>query len=137
MKGRTHITLLLMAVSLLAASCVNEKQREAFAAREDVRLEVGGKTMFESSWDNCQYAFNRDRRTFRAQDDEMRDYYVVQFDNLPLIVGEQVKASVKWTDYNGMGQKNNVTLTVLRIEGDKVWLRDANGQIALTVRILE
>ena len=82
-------------------------------------------------------AFNRDRRTFRAQDDDMTDYFSVQFKNLPFYVGEEIKASVKWTEYRGIGQKINVTLQVLRIEGDKVWLREPNGQIALTVRVLE
>ena len=132
-----RLLLNILALSLLFVSCENARQKEAFAAREGVCLEVGGTTVFSRSWDNCQYAFNRDRRTFRAQDDDMADYFSVQFKNLPLYVGEEIKASVKWTEYSGMGQKINVTLQVLRIEGDKVWLREPNGQIALTVRVLE
>lgn len=129
--------ILLLVFALSAISCEMSREMEAFSAKTGIRLEIKQSVVFAASEDDIQLAFNRHNREFRAQTDDMSDWFCVQFERMPHNEGDEVKASVSWTSSLGSGRKNKITLRVLKTEGDTMWLWEPNAQTALTIRILE
>ena len=129
---------IILLLSLLALTgCQDERQRAAFCENEGVRLLVGGSIAFSYEPNTCQLAFSRDRREFRAFTDSMSDFFVATFSRVPSELGQRLTASLTWTTEREVLTRKNLTLEVVRLEGDMVWLWSDAGRIGLTVRILE
>ena len=133
---RPRILPLLFAVLLLSA-CADQRMRTAFSENEGVRLMVGRDIPFIYDPATCQLAFSRDLREFRAHTDNMSDFYAVRFTELPTIQGQTVTADLTWTTERDVLTRKNLTLEVVRIEGDQFWLWSNSGRIGLCIRILE
>ena len=129
--------LLLVSALLLLAGCQDERQRAAFCEIEGVRLLVGGSIAFSYEPNNCQLAFSRDLREFRAYTDTMSDFFVATFSAVPSVPEQRLTADLVWTTEREVLKRKNLTLEVVRLEGDMVWLWSASGRIGLVVRILE
>lgn len=129
--------LLLISALLLLASCQDERQRAAFCEIEGVRLLVGGSIAFSYEPNSCQLAFSRDLREFRAYTDTMSDFFVATFSAVPSVPEQRLTADLVWTTEREVLKRKNLTLEVVRLEGDMVWLWSASGRIGLVVRILE
>ena len=128
----------ILLLSLLALTgCQDERQRAAFCENEGVRLLVGGSIAFSYEPNTCQLAFSRDRQEFRAFTDTMSDFFVATFSRVPTTLGQRLTASLTWTTEREVLTRKNLTLEVVRLEGDMVWLWSDAGRIGLTVRILE
>ncbi len=129
---------IILLLSLLALTgCQDERQRAAFCENEGVRLLVGGSIAFSYEPNTCQLAFSRDRQEFRAFTDSMSDFFVATFSRVPSELGQRLTASLTWTTEREVLTRKNLTLEVVRLEGDMVWLWSDAGRIGLTVRILE
>ena len=126
-----------IALSLALASCNPHATEDAFAAGIDIRLQVGRSDQFVYRPETCQLAFNREERTFSAHTDTMSDYFTAKFSDIPVSLGQWVSADISWTTTDNVLSKKKLTLEVVRLEGDKVWLWSKQGRIGLTVRILE
>lgn len=122
---------------LLLSGCQDERQRNAFCENDEIRLMVGGTIAFSYEPNTCQMAFSRDLREFRAHTDNMSDFFVADFSQLPSELGQRLSADLVWTTEREVLTRKNLTLEVLRIEGDQCWLWSNAGRIGLTVRILE
>ena len=129
--------LLVFSALLLLASCQDERQRAAFCENEGVRLLVGGSIAFSFEPNSCQLAFSRDLREFRAYTDTMSDFFVATFSQVPSQLEQRLTADLVWTTEREVLTRKNLTLEVVRLEGDMVWLWSASGRIGLVVRILE
>ena len=129
--------LLVLSALLLLAGCQDERQRAAFCENEGVRLLVGGSIAFSFEPNSCQLAFSRDLREFRAYTDTMSDFFVASFSQIPVTLGQRMTANLTWTTEREVLTRKNLTLEVVRLEGDMVWLWSASGRIGLVVRILE
>ena len=129
--------LLLVSALLLLAGCQDERQRAAFCENEGVRLLVGGSVAFSFEPNSCQLAFSRDLREFRAYTDTMSDFFVATFSQVPSQLEQRLTADLVWTTEREVLSRKNLTLEVVRLEGDMVWLWSASGRIGLVVRILE
>ena len=129
--------LLVFSALLLAANCQDERQRAAFCENEGVRLLVGGSIAFSFEPNSCQLAFSRDLREFRAYTDTMSDFFVATFSQVPSQLEQRLTADLVWTTEREVLTRKNLTLEVVRLEGDMVWLWSASGRIGLVVRILE
>ena len=129
--------LLLVSALLLLAGCQDERQRAAFCENEGVRLLVGGSIAFNFEPNSCQLAFSRDLREFRAYTDTMSDFFVATFSQVPSQLEQRLTADLVWTTEREVLTRKNLTLEVVRLEGDMVWLWSASGRIGLVVRILE
>ncbi|MBR4524867.1 MAG: hypothetical protein IKP15_04895 [Bacteroidales bacterium] len=129
--------LLLVSALLLLAGCQDERQRAAFCEIEGVRLLVGGSIAFSYEPNSCQLAFSRDLREFRAYTDTMSDFFVATFSAVPSVPEQRLTADLVWTTEREVLKRKNLTLEVVRLEGDMVWLWSASGRIGLVVRILE
>ncbi len=138
MKTLRHILpLLLLTLLPLLAGCNDERLCSAFCEREHIRLQVGSSTVFAYEPNTCQLSFSRDRRTFRACNDAMSDFFVVEFSDIPAQLGQRLTANVTWTTEREVLTRKNLTLEVARLEGDEFWLWSTAGRIGVTVRILE
>lgn len=129
--------LLVLSALLLLAGCQDERQRAAFCENEGVRLLVGGSIAFSFEPNSCQLAFSRDLREFRAYTDTMSDFFVATFSQVPSQLEQRLTADLVWTTEREVLTRKNLTLEVVRLEGDMVWLWSASGRIGLVVRILE
>ena len=106
-------------------------------ARKNGVYMVGGSIPFTYEPNTCQLSFSRDRKEFRAHTDNMSDFYAVRFTELPTIQGQTVTADLTWTTERDVLTRKNLTLEVVRIEGDQFWLWSNSGRIGLCIRILE
>lgn len=129
--------LLILSTLMLLAGCQDERQRTAFCENEGVRLMVGGSIAFSYEPNSCQLAFSRDLQEFRAFTDTMSDFFVARFSQVPSELGQRLTADLTWTTERDVLTRKNLTLEVVRLEGDMVWLWSDAGRIGLTVRILE
>jgi hypothetical protein len=134
---RPSLRILLLGALLLLAGCQDERQRTAFCENEGVRLLVGGSIAFSYEPNSCQLAFSRDLREFRAYTDTMSDFFVATFSQVPSALEQRLTADLVWTTERDVLTRKNLTLEVVRLEGDMVWLWSAAGRIGLVVRILE
>ena len=133
---RRLVVILLLCVTVLTG-CQDERQRAAFCENEGVRLLVGGSIAFSYEPNTCQLAFSRDLREFRAFTDTMSDFFLATFSQVPVDLGQRLTANLTWTTEREVLTRKNLTLEVVRLEGDMVWLWSASGRIGLVVRILE
>ena len=135
---RPFVSLLVSVVILsVLAGCSDKRMRSAFSENDEIRLMVGGSIPFTYEPNTCQLAFSRDRREFRAFTDSMSDFFVAAFSRVPDSMGQRLTASLTWTTEREVLTRKNLTLEVVRLEGDMVWLWSDAGRIGLTVRILE
>lgn len=128
--------LLLTAASLLAG-CRHDDISEAFSLDETIRIESGGDVIFQYNPLTCQLFFSRDTGTFRVGTDTMSDYFSVSLSDIPATHGDVVRGDIKWTVRSNICDIRNVTLKVVRLEGDTIWLWSAKEQIGLVVRMLD
>ena len=63
--------------------------------------------------------------------------FVVTFTELPAAFGQFVTADLTWTTERDVLTRKNLTLEVIRVEGDQFWLWSDTGRIGLCMRILE
>ena len=131
---RTLLPLLLL---LALAGCRDDRLRSAFVEREGVRLLVGGTIAFTYEPNTCQMAFSRDLKEFRAHTDNMSDFFVADFSEVPSELGQRLSADLVWTTEREVLTRKNLTLEVVRNEGEEFWLWSTTGRIGLTVKILE
>ena len=129
--------LTLLCATLFLVACVDQRTRNAFSENEGVRLMVGRDITFTYDPATCQLAFSRDLREFRAHTDNMSDFFVVTFTELPAAFGQFVTADLTWTTERDVLTRKNLTLEVIRVEGDQFWLWSDTGRIGLCMRILE
>lgn len=126
-----------MMILLLCCSCGRQRRVNAFMEHDELRLQVAGKVQFRYDELNCQLSFSRDRNEFRVQTDNTSDFYTVRLNFIPTQVGETVTADLSWTTDTDILHRKNLTLEVVRIEGDKIWLWSDSGRIGVSLRVLE
>ena len=132
-----RLSIILLLSLLALTGCQDERLRNAFCENEGVRLLVGGSIAFSYEPNTCQLAFSRDQRVFRAYTDTMSDFFVAEFSQVPTTLGQRLTANLTWTTEREVLTRKNLTLEVVRLEGDMVWLWSDAGRIGLTVRVLE
>lgn len=137
-RFRPALPLLLSAAILsVLTGCSDKRMRSAFSENYEIRLMVGGSIPFTYEPNTCQLSFSRDRKEFRAHTDNMSDFYAVSLSQIPSMPGETVTADLTWTTERDVLTRKNLTLEVIRIEGDQFWLWSNSGRIGLCIRVLE
>ena len=128
---------LLLLCTVLLPACGDQRMQSAFSENDDIRLMVGRDIPFVYEPATCQLAFSRDSKEFRAHTDNMSDFVVATFSELPDYLGQNVTADLVGTTERDVLTRKNLTLEVIRIEGDRFWLWSRTGKIGLCMRILE
>lgn len=122
---------------LLLCACNETRRINAFVENNDIRLQVGSTVHFRYDPLTCQLSFSRDRKEFRAQTDNTSDYYSVVFTEIPSETGQTVGADLTWTTETDILTRKNLTLEVIKTEGEKIWLWSSSGRIGLSIMLLE
>ena len=135
MTGR-KIIIALAALALLTG-CDRTRERNAFVESGEIRLQVGSAVQFRYDPLKCQMTFNREHREFRAQTDNVSDYYVAKLSEIPTSEGQTLSADLCWTTATDVLKRKNLALEVVKIEGGKIWLWSDSGRIGLSVVVLE
>ena len=134
---RKLYTVLLAVLALACAGCEpNSVYTPEFLTDNTLRMEVGKQEVFRYNSINCQTAINLQRCEFRMHTDNMSEYVTIQFESLPSGEGETVVAkNLVWTMATGADEtRKNITLEVVKLEGDTAWLWNSRESIRMTVR---
>ncbi len=123
--------------STLLCGCNDTRRRNAFVENNDIRLQVGSTVHFRYDPLTCQMAFSRDRKEFRAQTDNTSDYYSVVLSDIPVQTGETVSADLTWTTETDILTRNDLSLEVLKIDGDRIWLWSSSGRIGVSIVVMD
>ena len=137
MRKALHTLAPVLLALLCFAACSDLRVRGAFLEHPEVCLMVGSDLPFVYDPLNCQLAFSRDRKEFRAHTDNMSDFFVATLSDIPVAGGQRILADLVWTTSREVLTRKNLTLEVVRIEGDQFWLWSNSGRIGLCIRILE
>src|SRR5574344_464954 len=90
--------LLVIPLALLAlCSCRRDREFETFTQGDEIRLQIGNKVQFTYDPLTCQMGFSRDKLEFRAHTDNMSDFFIVNFTQMPASLDQQVTADLRWT----------------------------------------
>ncbi len=136
MKAIREILVLLAALALLS-SCDGSRERNSFVESGEIRLQVGRAVQFRYDPLKCQMSFNRKRKEFRVQTDNVSDYYAATLSEIPVSEGQTLTADLYWTTETDVLNRKNLALEVVKIEGEKIWLWSDSGRIGLSVVVLE
>lgn len=127
----------IILATLMTHACTDPGAEDLeFATHDEIRLEVNGRMVMEYDENTCQIGFNRDRCEFRIMSDTASDYFTVKLDKIPSSSGETLDGTVKWTTETTVETRHNIALRVVKLEGDRIWLRDTNGRIAVCLRLI-
>lgn len=131
-----RLAILATAVLLCLCSC-HDDIFPRFVADDSIHLEVDGVQQLHYDETYCQLGFSRERCQFRMCTDSMSDYFAVQMNMLPNAEGDMLRADLTWTTSRDVITRKNIALEVVKAEGDKFWLWNEQGRIALVIQILD
>ena len=119
------------------SGCNESWRMNAFVENNDIRLQVGGTVHFTYDELTCQMAFSRDNLEFRVQTDNTSDYYSLTLSEIPVEVGQSVSGDLVWTTQTSILTRNNLSLEVIKMEGDMIWFWSSSGRIGVSIKVLE
>ena len=128
--------VLILAAILCLTGCYNsEIYVPEFLTESTLRMEIAHKSVFTADSLHCQYSCNPQRGEFRVFTDNMSDYYHLVLEEIPTGENCYVKATqLDWTETNGANQtRKNITLEVVKLQGDVIWPWYPSEGIKLTV----
>ena len=127
----------LLALLVLPVGCEPQTvDTPEFLTDSTLRMEVGKQEILTYNPITCQTALNLHRCEFRMHTDNMSEYFIIRFSSMPSEEGESVTVeSLVWTNPSGTDQtRKNITLEVVKLEGDIAWLWNSRESIRMTVR---
>ena len=127
----------LLALLVLPVGCEPQTvYTPEFLTDSTLRMEVGKQEILPYNPIPCQTALNLHRCEFRMHTDNMSEYFIIRFSSMPSEEGESVTVeSLVWTNPSGTDQtRKNITLEVVKLEGDIAWLWNSRESIRMTVR---
>ena len=133
---RIRFAIMFILAAIMAAAC-NDDIFPAFVADDSIHLEVNGVTQLRYDETDCQLGYNRERGQFRMCTDRMSDYFSIKMNSLPSNQGDMITADLVWTTKTDVITRKNVALEVVKAEGDKFWLWNEQGRIALVIQLLD
>lgn len=132
-----RIMSLLLCTALLSACVDNFDGSAPVFENTAVRLEMAGRSILTYDPLVHQISYSPSRCEFRVHTDNMSDYFTAVLSEVPDEIGQIVYADLEWTTQTDVETKNNIAFKTVGFEGDKLWLWNGNGRIALVVRVLE
>lgn len=136
MRRIPYIAALLALLVLLVGCEPQTVYTPEFLTDSTLRMEVGKQEILTYNPITCQTALNLHRCEFRMHTDNMSEYVIIRFSSMPSEEGESVTVeSLVWTNPSGADQtRKNITLEVVKLEGDTAWLWNSRESIRMTVR---
>ncbi len=137
MRARLFAAILIISSSAAVQSCNPDKYMRAFSQTEDMQIQVGRDIPFRYNPLTCQMSYNHTRHEFRACTDNMSDFFIVTMESTPASEGETLQADIVWTTETDILTRKNLTLEVIRTEGERFWLWSDSGRIGVSISVLE
>ena len=130
--------LTAFALVLLLLSCERYDVNEILLSRDDISLTWKAEPQVVYEPDTWQLGFNSARNEFRVNDDSMANYFIVKCDSRPNNEGQEVTASVEWTQKSSLKRFEGLKFEVRKVGRDGcVWLWNRSQKIGVTVRFLD
>lgn len=130
------LLIMLVAAAAVFQGCHPDYDPE-FLKSNDLHLKVAGQMVLTFNPNGYQLGFNRQKREFVVASDDMSRRYTVTLSAIPTSEGQNVDATVSWTTVKGLSKtEKNITLTALKLEGDRIWLWSRDKSIEVSVRML-
>jgi hypothetical protein len=136
MKG-IHYILILMTVALLSGCNIYDID-EILLERDEISLTWKGVEQIVFDPMTWQVGYNSETYEYRVHDDDMADYFVLECETRPGTEGEDITASVEWTEKDDVRRYEDILFTVKKIAPDgRVWLWSRMQKIGVVVKQLE
>lgn len=127
----------VLAVIFVMASCDRYNVEEILLSREDISLTWKGTEQIVYDPATWQLGYNPEHNEFRANDDNMANYFVLKCKARPDTEGQEVGASVEWTLRTNVKHYDGLKFEVRRVSpGGYVWLWNRSQKIGVTVKYL-
>ncbi len=130
-----HWAVILALVLAALAGCRTETLSEEFIEDRTPRMEIKGYTTFLYDPLKCQIGFNQDKCEFRVHTDNMSDFFIVRLSEMPSSENQILDGTAQWTTGDDLHNKKT-SFSVLKMDGDRIWLWSAESSIAVVVQIL-
>lgn len=130
-----HWAVILALVLAALAGCRTETLSEEFIEDRTPRMEIKGFTTFLYDPLKCQIGFNQDKCEFRVHTDNMSDFFIVRLSEMPSSENQILDGTAQWTTGDDLHNKKT-SFSVLKMDGDRIWLWSAESSIAVVVQIL-
>ena len=130
-----HCAVILTLVLAALAGCRTETLSEEFIEDRTPRMEIKGYTTFLYDPLKCQIGFNQDKCEFRVHTDNMSDFFIVRLSEMPSSENQILDGTAQWTTGDDLHNKKT-SFSVLKMDGDRIWLWSAESSIAVVVQIL-
>ena len=130
-----HWAVILALVLAALTGCRTETLSEEFIEDRTPRMEIKGYTTFLYDPLKCQIGFNQDKCEFRVHTDNMSDFFIVRLSEMPSSENQILDGTAQWTTGDDLHSKKT-SFSVLKMDGDRIWLWSAESSIAVVVQIL-
>lgn len=130
-----HWAVILALVLAALTGCRTETLSEEFIEDRTPRMEIKGYTTFLYDPLKCQIGFNQDKCEFRVHTDNMSDFFIVRLSEMPSSENQVLDGTAQWTTGDDLHNKKT-SFSVLKMDGDRIWLWSAESSIAVVVQIL-
>ena len=130
-----HWAVILALVLAALGGCRTETLSEEFIEDRTPRMEIKGYTTFLYDPLKCQIGFNQDKCEFRVHTDNMSDFFIVRLSEMPSSENQILDGTAQWTTGDDLHNKKT-SFSVLKMDGDRIWLWSAESSIAVVVQIL-
>lgn len=123
---------------LLLGGCRTSEMDPGMLASDTISLMVKGKTVFTLPEKEGQLGYNPQRKEFRAGTDDMSSFFVLRCETLPGSEGQEIMASLRWSEEETVRSRNNLLFRVEKYEDTGlVWLWCAKDKTGAVVKVLE
>lgn len=134
-------SILLAVSAVLFSGCIKYgfSEQEFIALGQNVSLTVGGKPMFSYNSGYHQLAYNPGRNEFRANSDSFDKFFVLSCDSKPAAAGDEVNATLTYTDTKNNTVKVKGIFRVSKVNNDNgrtLWLWNAEKKTGVVVKEL-
>lgn len=131
--------LIIIAAVMMAVACQKETGFDKTQITDStVRLLVSKSEVFRYDELQCQMAYNKSLKQFRAGTDNMSDYFIVKMSAVPTKAGQSLTADMEWTTSSSINNLSAVPFEVVQMDADNnAWLWSSKQDISLVLKILQ
>lgn len=129
--------ILLLFLALTAIGCNRYDIDEILVSRNDISLTWKGVEQFSYDPATCQMGFNASKNEFRAQADNLSEWYIIRLSEMPETEGDETEADISWTGPSDTRSMKGLEFKVKKVSEDgMIWLWCKSAKIGVTIRKL-
>lgn len=126
--------IIILVLALTAVSCNRFDVDEILLLRKDVSLTWKGEEQFSNDPALCQMGFNSSRNEFRAQTDNLSNWFVIRCSVMPVAEGDEIEADISWTGVKDTRSMEGLEFKVKKVSSDgMIWMWCKSAKIGVTI----